>query len=417
MEIGAVSNVPIQHIAASSIRKMKSLKVIIITITCIAIISCINRNNSDNAVVEDSTDSTLGISFDLESLIGNKSNDSLFLNTVAKNISFTPLETIQESLFLNFNYNLAKIENFYFITGGIGNSVKGILQFDTTGNYIQEIVRQGRGPNELPYITSWYASEPSQKVMAMGNDKIIIHSINNKTSSIQLDPEIGFHIVPLSDNSYVSCKILGMGNNDSPHLIFFDKKGSDLKKIHYPNKREVDYNLKETQEDLMPLENYILLPNYEGNALFQDVYNDTIFLIKSYSDISPHIILKRGKYSPKFEDIYNVERKRKQIYFRQFFETERYFFLKYIYNKKIHTTILDKKDHKIIGTTDLELTFSNLTKSMFAYYKTPNGNTILINIVYATSDKIYCLIESYYAMEFVPGVQKDDNPVVMIISL
>lgn len=399
------------------ISKMSTFIKVIVIITCIAMISCVNRNHRNNYIVGDTAEDILDVSFDLENLIGSKPDDSLFLNTLVKRISFTPLETIQESLFHNFNYNFAKIENFYFLTGGIGSSVKGILQFDTTGNYVQEIVRQGRGPNELPYITSWYASEPLQKVIAMGSSKIVVHHLNNKTSSIQLDPAIGYHIVPLSDNSYVSCKILGMGDNDSPYIIFFDKDGSDLKKIHYPNKREVDYSLKETQGDLMPLENYILSPNYEGNALFQDVYNDTIFLIKSYTDISPHIIFKRGKYSPRVEDTFDVERKRTQIYLRQFFETERYFFLKYIYNKKIHTTVFDKKEQKIIGTTDLELTFSNLTKSMFAYYKTPNGATILVNVVYATSDKIYCLIESYYAKEFVSGVNKDDNPVVMVISL
>lgn len=354
----------------------------------------------------------------LEKIMGSQSTHNFVINDIAFDIKYTPLETSEESLFLNYNYNFAKLNNYYFISGGsFFDTGKGILVFNNQGNFIKEIIKKGRGPGELPFIFEWYANEQEGTICATGSKQTIVYNTNlGKYHTVPVD----LYIVPLKNNTYIYKQGLFPENTNAPHLIFINDKGESIHSLSYTYEREIEYKPKEggSLTNTPPvLETYELYPNYKGDVLFKDVFNDTIYYVKNDFSITPHIILQRGKLAPTYKQIFNDEAKSKQKFLKNIMETESYVLLKYIYEKQMHCEIWDKETCTLIDHMEMDDNVIARHKKHFVKLRQPDDIISEIDIVYAKADKLYGILEAKHAATFLSNVKEEDNPVIVEITL
>jgi hypothetical protein len=100
-----------------------------------------------------------------------------------------------------------------------------------------------------------------------------------------------------------------------------------------------------------------------------------------------------------------------------FTESRDYFLLKYAYNNVWYSGIWEKSSQKLI--TNLELDgHSNVTSfTNVVNYRTPTGKKLPVGIVQVTENQFYCVLRASDAMDFIPGLAEEDNPVIMIVDL
>lgn len=148
------------------------------------------------------------------------------------------------------------------------------------------------------------------------------------------------------------------------------------------------------------------------------MFNDTIYRIRGVDDIRPYICINRGKLTPKVEDANDEERKAETIYVRYVGETKNYFFFKFAYNKAYYTIIWNKATNQLIANTAITDPYAfEVNYKLFAKYRTPNGEEVMVNIVSLTADRMYGILRTSQAMKFVPGVTENSNPVILVIDL
>ena len=328
--------------------------------------------------------------FDLSASIGRIPANTFVLNSIVDHVQFIPLETSKQSLFNNYAYTLSAAAESFIISGGIMNSK--IIQFDTVGNFVNEVVRTGRGPGELPMIIRWGVNKALNSLYAIDHKVVVKSFTNGKSIDIFLENMPGYSIALLNNGTFIVAKQAGGGKRgaDIPYLIFYDTEGKIVHSINYTYERNIDYELLEGTAH--PFEYYHLSNNFRGDALFQDVYNDTIFYIKDNTSIIPYVIIDRGKYFPNIKDINDDDRKAKQIYFRSMMETEKYFFVKYFYNRMLYTDIWEKLNQTVVSRTEISNISIGLTQKFNARYLLPDGSVAILNILDADKDKLYCLL-------------------------
>ena len=401
--------------------RVTSNRLTLLLVCLLMFAACVNRGRQSQVQSGGDTDlvsaSDSVYVFDLEKSIGSAiPADTFTLNTIVDNVQYIPLETNEKSLFRNFGNHFVATEQSFFVSGG--NAYLNILQFDTAGNFIGEIVRNGRGPGELPMIMSWGVNKSLNKLYATLLSMVVSKSLDTgDTYNITLE-EAGRspNMAMLNDSSFVTTKLsLRNEEADLPYLTFFDSNGKVVNSVNYTYRRNVSY---ETIEGKLthPYECYWVWANYRGGAIFQDVFNDTLYYINDRSSIVPYTILQRGKFSPRVRDVYDDDLKAKQIYFGGVTETEKYLLIKYGYAKKLYTDIWNKYNQTVVSRIETSNSFSR-REIYSARYTLPNGSETILNIVYAEKDKLYCLLEASVACNFMDNVEYDDNPVVMILQL
>ena len=356
--------------------------------------------------------------FDLESSIGTRT-DTVLLNTLLDSVWFIPLETKKESLIPAWSYTLGIIGGRLLISGGGSTNGNGIQQFDLSGNYTGTFVRKGRGPGELPHIHDWYTHDALQRLNAVGSpNKMVIHSFqNNRTSDFQTKEFLEFEQVPINDGTFVSTsQLFQKSYQDKPYLAFRDVSGEVVAALHDPEKRDIYFDMAEGRV-AWPIEGRQLFPHHSGDALFQDAYNDTTYMVRGPKDIRPRFVFKRGRYMPVPRNENDPASKKNRIFIREIIDTDPYVFLYYIYKEKLFFDIWSKATGRLVSRMESENYWNFQTSRSVAPYEFPGGNRNVVYIEYATNDTIYGIVSPRTASTFIDGVTPEDNPVIMIGKL
>jgi hypothetical protein len=224
----------------------------------------------------------------------------------------------------------------------------------------------------------------------------------------------------LNDGNYVAnTQIYGTGEIDIPYLQFFNSKGEIVRSLNYSQKQDIFFEMPEGGYN-GPLEAYGLYKSYSNDALFHDMFNDTIYRIKDAYTIEPYICLQRNKLMPDVRDMDDRRKKAKTVFFRNISETKDYFLVKYNYNEAIYNTIWSKSSGRMIVNTESNYEDKDIITvnyPHFAKYRTPRGNDILVGIIHVTSDRFYCAVRHADAMGFIQEVNDESNPALMIVEL
>ena len=414
---------------------MKTMKTILFLCCIFVLLSgCGNRNKS-NIIINDillsnETDEDDGDRFyliDLEQHVKNRFADEFTINSIAKDITFIPLETTDESLLRMSDFKIAKINERYYISSGSIYLFSGIMEFDTTGHYIKHLMLKnpGNGPNELPrFVYNWTYNNNTQLLVASSSYQIVLHSFERNTTNKYTLSSASWDECLLNDGTMASLLdatgLVAQGSPDIPYIHFRNQEGEIIRSIFYPEKRDIAYsNLDQTS-----LSSYKLLSHYSCDALFQDVFSDTIQRIRNMEDIKPYMVLYRGSLAPSPKDANNQARINQTITINAILDTKHFIFIRFKQRNETNISVWNKETLSFIANlkavyndeNDIVLR-GNGHRWNFTKYISPTGKEMLIPILSYQDGKLYSVIDAEQAMEFLPGLVEDDNPVLMIIDI
>jgi len=408
---------------------MKTLLFFLCSI-CILLSGCGNQtrkefSQQDSSVsVEHNTFDPDKIYFlDFEQNLKSVKVDTFTINSLAQKISFTPLETLDNNLLMTEDFKVAAINGRYYISSGTGPKFSGIMEFDATGRFMDYLIQKGgRGPKELPATYEWSCNQKAQLLVASSLYEILVHSFeNNTTNKFSLG---GFFVREnLMNNGTIvgiANSVMGDGETDTPYLHFRNREGEIVHSLYYPQKRDIAYHLPEGQG---PMETYHLYPDYSGDVLFKDMFNDTIYRIRGFDDVKPYIIIHRGLLALTIKEVTNRDAMVQKVCIRGVLDTKMYIFIKYLYRDVMNCIIWDKQSMALIANTKADSSrehwgvIYHRASNGFTKYRAPNGKEILIAISSYFDGKLYSFLDASQAMDFLPDIKEDDNPVLMIIDL
>lgn len=362
------------------------------------------------------------VSLDLAGNLNPSAADTVILNDLAKNIRYVPLKAfgIAQKDYIPLytdNVFITELENGRFVISddphdSFGMRVSAAL-FDSTGRYERGLFFRGRGPKELVDMMYCSVNPYNQIFVATSSAEILVGSV--KDGWIEKFPAHSFTPYPavLADSTLVLCIYSPSGFTTNKSVLYFtDLSGAIKDTIPFPTDRKVMYRMKEGEIN-QPYETYGLKGAYYG-ALFRDVYNDTVYRIRHSGDLEPGALLKRGKLAPKIENANDsYEKKAKFISVQNCGESEDYFFIHYVYDTNGYSTVWSKPDGKLVMRNESKSLFVNVMN-----LKLPSGEVAALRFASNPGrNKLYTLITSEQASEFIPDVKYDDDPVLVIIEL
>lgn len=353
--------------------------------------------------------------FDLERGIAEGPKSRTF-NELIDSVAFIPLETHPNALLGN-PYTFAKIEDDIYINGGGSTRPAPIYRFDALGRFIKPIISIGRGPNEVAIPVHWYVNSDLKQIniVDMAMKMVIVNAENDEKSSDAVVMSQGLRRVPLNDSTFVSARLLTSRDVPETQLYFTDRTGDVVHSIER-NDELANYNVSISERaQVPPYEDYRLWSDYNGYAIFMDIFNDTLYRVKSHREITPHLVFRRGRYMPDPDDTHNVENKRRQAYIMGLMESGDHVFISYTIGDKTWRDVWSKSDGSLMLHT--EPTLRNYPFDLFVPYALPDGSIIDLQVVYADRDRVYCVLEALDACKFLPGVREDDNPVILVAKL
>ncbi len=322
-------------------------------------------------------------------------------------ISYIPLETHKDALLSN-NLSFAKIGDDLFIVDEMHSKNTLLYQFDSLGRFVKSILHRGRGPNEMVLLWDWYANARLKQlyVIDMASKMVIVQTESGEKSTVEINTSQGYDRVPLNDSTFVSAQSLNAVPVPNTYLYFTDRAGN-LVHVIERNDELLSYNTRTSEYgQAPPYEIYRLASDYQGDAIFLDIFNDTLYRIKSYREITPHLVFKRGTLSPRPQDKHNAERKKKQVHFSDVKESRDYVFLSYHHDGKRWNDVWSKRDGSLMLHAASNIPFM-----------LPDGTLTKLYISYVDEEKIYCILGALDACKFLPGIKEDDNPVIVVATL
>jgi hypothetical protein len=377
--------------------------------------SCVgNRGKAttEPVVEEEETDFFV---FDMEASIA-KGARALTLNELIDTATYIPLETRQDAL-LPERCELAKVGGDFFLGGGPVGRLSPVYRFDPFGRFVGQMTQNGRGPGEAVMPYRWYANASTGKIniIDMTQKMVVVDIASGKRTDVSVDFKEGVDRIPLNDSTFVACSAM-RPENPATYLYFSDSGGRPIHSVTHTGEL-ANWQPRATRENetKQPREYHVLCHDYTGDALFINIYNDTISRIRSHREITPHAVFKRGALSPLPEDADNVQASPRQAHFTYIEESGGHVFLSYVYAGETWCDVWSK------GGGELLLHAARRGRGYGGHlmlpFALPDGDVVEVRVAYADRDNIYCVMEALDACKFLPNVKEDDNPVVMVAQL
>jgi hypothetical protein len=389
------------------------MRVLLITLIPLLIAYCANSREEAHRHPVPSEEQGTYV-FDLENGI-HKFKDTILFNDLASDISYIPLETGKAFFLPASNYKFAKIDDAIYISGGIANSGSPIFRFDSLGRFVRQVTQQGRGPNEIIMMLEWHANSNTQQIniVDLTGKMVIMKTESDEKRTVGINERQGLFIVPLNDSTFMSAQLSSLSGISNSYIYFTDEAGNLIHTIErYDELSNYATKMSEYVQE-RPYEGYGLWPAYNGDAIFHDIFNDTLYRVKSHSEITSHLVFKRGALSPRPEDTHKIERKRKQVYIAGVKESGDYVFLSYHYGGEIWRDVWSKRDGRLLT----HINYGNSVADMFVPFALPDRSIVELPIVSTEKNIAYGILEAMDACTFLPNVKEDDNPVIVVATL
>ena len=393
----------------------------------ILICSCKGENTKKAKVVESINDKDSITVFDFSANLSKGcSIDTLSYDNLIKSVRYIPLETNENSMLGKGDITVRMIAGKFIVSTGRGNFLI-LKEFDLNGKYISNLFNIGRGRNEIPLPYYWIANDSLNEIIIGGNDKMILFNVTTGDLSDVRLKESFFNLtgILLCNSTIVKCLFNAddprTGTTDYPYMSFIDASGKIISERCYPTERDIAYS-PISGVSSYPFETYLLKSTNYG-AIFKDLYNDTIYAIRSKDNIRARYVVKRGnKYMPIIEEaLRSGDKKSDKIYFTDIIDSPEYLFISYYLDNNYNTSIWKKNEGKLIASysgiprIDYKKYYWEYMAIMPFFF---DGFKGVLPIDYVTADnKIYVGVNASQLMNVLPDLKDDDNPVIIEITL
>lgn len=198
----------------------------------------------------------------------NQKGQEFFLSDLGSSIRYVPLES-HPACFLNFIHKVQIYQGNIFVSDR-----KGVFQFDSSGRFVREIGRIGRGPGEHTGRIR-FAINPYRK-------EVYIYSFPTKMINVY-QILTGEFLYSFSFDYYVSDFYF----NDRNQIVFFTEEGtrydlnfsfSENEAYLVENEILIDSILNPLRfEKMSNIAGHVLLYQNKNNAFYSFNYSDTLF--------------------------------------------------------------------------------------------------------------------------------------------
>ena len=390
------------------------MKKILYLFVCIVIISCKEKVENHEVLIDDSLFRTIVVDFSDMDL-----KKTTNISEVAKSIEYIPLQTEDSILIGKIEKLIVWNGNFYIWD----QLTEAIFCFDSEGKFLHKIHKQGQAPDEYPRISDF--------TVDMTNGNLYIYS--DMAKAIYAYTTNG-EFIKRSPSPFILTSFAVGGNytyyypGRLPNTEFY----AETYPCQYRYVAMENDKLKHQQLEYIYNEQFLRIPLSNNNFSF---YKDTMLLVEFlkpevYSIDSIGLLTPRYKidflinnYVPSFDNDIDLERirsERKNNNFANlsghFFETSDYVFFNYA-RGMVGSIYISKSDWMVHDMG-------------FFLYDDFNQNSLPIGVGFVDNDHIYKIEEpafliksqsSGYFSSYLNGVvkkmQEFDNPVIVKINL
>ncbi len=372
---------------------------------------------------------TSGVEFIVEMRQNAATNTPLVFSEDITRIEYVPLElTSDGSSLLAEAMDISVTDNYIFI---FSMKQGGIFQFDRTdGKFIRKFANSGNGPGETQLILNIYTDETTKKVFIVQPHNTLRYNFDGEF----IDAREQTHLISLQYQ---------VGENRLAEL------GAELVPFNTP--KLIDMGIFTQEGEVIKVKDNFARPDIvpEESSCIKDVRsaisdksilyfissNDTVFRLSS-DDIEPAFVLNRQNSHESLEGSL-VPRGNSMLpndfWIYDFFETQRSFYVRAIYNDKMHLFLLNKTT----GITTAEISKINPFE-IFGYDRWMQGIGIQIGegmiplwvtktypeknilVQYMPAAEIFYLKEKGI-IDAIPAeigeLEEDSNPVVIIYHI
>ena len=317
------------------------------------LVSCGSKSTNDASQSKDSAfvfstpkvlkvgeyvDNNIGTNADLTTKMKD-TTDLLRISDVADEVDYVLLKTSngkQEVFFGGGDPRIYMSKDYIFVS-----AVSKVVQYDRQGNLIRTIGRQGGGPGEYDYAYNTYVDDHLKKLYIICSGKINEYDFEGNFIRSR---KCAYSSRLLSlDSNRIAVDVPNIWGDVNERLVILDKEGKVEKSFPRFKLFEHDeYVVTNSFDGNMPR-----LYKYHDVVCFSEAFNDTIFELAD-DELRMRYFLDWGKYTMMEEYFmvaeYEAERVRSMS--AQFFESDRFVFMKTYYFNKL-TLVYDKKDDRI----------------------------------------------------------------------
>lgn len=384
------------------VTKNTFMKKILVLVLCTLTISCSftgSQSSKDLIVVDVLGTFEKGTTFEAKDLFTS--------------IDYVVLESKDECL-------IGKNPHFFLVDNYILSIAdKQIFVFERkTGRFVREIGKWGQGPEEYDrtdfmssvdenmQTISTFASKGKRIYSIEGNvlDNIALPSMVYETANLSTGENVGF--------------IPNFSGKENNKLHLFDKRANIIKS--FPNHFST----------LPPEGLHFWKPNgwlykYKNDVFFYELFNDTVFQVTTDS-LLPKFKFFQGHYLPPYEyQNRNDFLSQKYFMMKGVYETDRFLFYLYSFEKKLYIFVYDKKDKVefvnecdengggvMVESNFLPFIFSNVSSSneLIGYV-----DSYSVSEWFSAQGGDSCLVST--SLSFLKEAKEIDNPVVLIAKL
>jgi hypothetical protein len=324
-------------------------------------------------------------------------SDSVMLSKIASNVDKIILETNEFSLITRIQ-EIEKTDQYLFINDA-GNRV---LQFDSSGKFIKQIGRQGRGPGEYISIISIAIDSQNKIVYVASYKQILCFDFSWKLVNVIKQGAMPEFISVVGENLWVVSTSLANKLEDNTYLnitklIRYTLHGNSvdsmiIKKVFLTGPAGTINPQSYFISDLGSKQ-YIYYPV----LLPEPILRDTIYEIKG-NKLIPSIKLDLG-------DAAKLKNGKKQVYFGNIFQTKNYLFAEYSYHK-----------NRILFCFDYS---GNVSYSVCQGFTDDFFRTGIIQLkpLNLETGTMYFTKDAFDLVGNVEGVSENSNPVIFIVNL
>jgi hypothetical protein len=324
-------------------------------------------------------------------------SDSIKLSDIALSVDKVLLESNEASLITRIQ-GIAMTDQYLFVN----DAGTRVLQFDSSGKFIKQIGRAGRGPGEYLGIISLAIDSNNKLVYVASFRKIFCYDFSGNLVKVIRQESMLEFITVVNDTLWaISTKMTNKPESNTwlniTTLTKYQSSGNSIdsfiiKKI----------SLTGFAGTINPQAFYIsdIGSNqflYYPVLLQEPLTRDTIYEIKRYTLISSKKL--------DFGDAAKPKNGKKQVYLRNIFETKKYLFVEYIYNNNHMFFCYDYSGNdRYYGNQGF----------IDDFFKTGVIQLCPLNLERGT---LYFTKDAFEVVGKVEGVTENSNPVIFIARL
>lgn len=218
-------------------------------------------------------------------LLSEPASEIKNLSDIAAEIRYIPLQTTDRSLMSNFSGRIVSNEKRIYIQNS-----QQILCFDAEGNFLLNINKEGRGPEEYTNISDFDVSSDNTFLALLSGLKLMIYGITDDgfvyRNSFSLKDPAPFRvsIVPNTDNLFLG---VAPWRGNEPALSLVVNTHGDTVNIK-PNCYKYTMNRASNYR----ASNELIVYSTENAVCFKEEFSDTVFYVDAKDNsFKPGMIL------------------------------------------------------------------------------------------------------------------------------